>query len=230
MKKQPAVRNYKFSDAFLKQRCDDCSIAVTRDQTEFTPRGITAANNTAFLAQSVAFGEIPDDEELQGDVGTATENKDEAAELLRLKIRSVRTMAENKWGEGSARFRTYDFKDMARLPDDDLVKLGKRVSRVGNKQLVDLASEGLDAGFLTALDGLVADFDKKIDLVKSAEEDRDIATEDRIEAGNALYKVLVRFCNTGKDIWINRDEAKYNDYVIYDTPSGGPEAPPDPGP
>ncbi|MEP7168991.1 MAG: hypothetical protein ABI855_06425 [Bacteroidota bacterium] len=225
MKKQPAVRHYKFSDAFLKQRCDDGSAVVMRDQSEFTPRGITAADNTAFLAQSEAFGEIPDDEELQGDIGTAVENKDAAAELLRVKIRSVRTMAENKWGDHAARFRTYDFKDMSELPDDDLVKLGKRVSRVGNKQLVDLASEGLDAAFLTALDVLVTDLDRKIDFVKGAEENRDIATEDRIEAGNALYKVLVRFCNTGKDIWINRDEAKYNDYVIYDTPSGGPEPP-----
>ncbi|MEO5572388.1 MAG: hypothetical protein ABIT08_07495 [Bacteroidia bacterium] len=228
MKKQPATRNYKFSDGFLKQKCDDVATSVTRDQTEFTPRGITAANVTAFETQSNNFGDIPTDEELQGAVSAATETKDDSAEQVRVAIRTVRTMAENKWGESSARYRTYDFKEMSRLPDEDLVRLGKRVIRVGTNQLPDLVSEGLTAAFLTALGLLVTDFDKDIDKQNDAEEDRDIATEDRIEAGNDLYKVLVRICNTGKDIWESRDEAKYNDYVIYDTPSGGPEPPPVP--
>lgn len=228
MKKQPVTRTYKFSDGFLKQRCDDAGTTVTRDQVDFTPRGIAAGDVTAFETQSDDFGNLPTDEELLGDVTEATEIKDDAADLLRIKIRSVRTMAENKWGEGSARFRTYDFKDMSELPDADLVQLGKRVHRVGTKQLVALGTEGLDAAFLIALDLLITDFDEKIDDQNDAVEDRDIATEDRIEFGNGLYKVLVRFCNTGKDIWINRDEAKYNDYVIYNTPSGGPEPPPGP--
>ena len=225
MKKQIVTRDYKFSDGFLKQKCDTVATSVTRDQTEFTPRGIVAADVTAFETQSENFGLLATDEELLGEVSTATEIKDTAAELVRVKVRTVRTMAENKWGEGSARYRTYDFKDMSELPDEDLVRLGRRVIRVGNNQLTDLATEGLDAAFLTALDGLVVSFDKEIDDQSDSVEDRDIATEDRIENGNALYKVLVRFCNTGKDIWINRDEAKYNDYVIYNTPSGAPEPP-----
>lgn len=41
--------------------------------------------------------------------------------------------------------------------------------------------------------------------------------------GNALYKAIVKICNTGKDIWYETNESKYNDYVIYNTPSGKPE-------
>ena len=222
MKKKPAVRDYKFSDGMLKQHSDDIATSVTRDQVQFTPRGITALDVTNYTTQSTDFGNLETDEELMGDVSIATEAKDAAAELLRLKVGTLRTMAENKWGEGSARYRTYKFKDMTRLPDEDLVRLGKRASRVGNKQLADLGSEGLTPLFLTQLDALVVDLDDKIDLQNDAEEDRDIATEDRIEAGNALYKVGVRFCNTGKNIWLNVDEAKYNDYVIYDTPEPPP--------
>ena len=49
---------------------------------------------------------------------------------------------------------------------------------------------------------------------------RDNATEDRIELGNELYKKIVELFDFGKDYWITRDEAKYNDYIISDTPSG----------
>lgn len=225
MKKKPSVRDYKFSDGILKQKSDNVATSVTRDQTEFTSRGITAADVTAFTAQSGAFGDLPSDEELLGDVSVATETKDVAAEELRIKIRTVRTMAQNKWGEGSARYRSYDFKDLANLPDEELVRLGKRVKRVGTNQLLQMGTEGLTALMLNAIGLLVTDLDTKIDLQNDSVEVRDIATEDRIDDGNALYKALVRFCNTGKDIWETTDEAKYNDYVIYNTISGAEEPP-----
>jgi hypothetical protein len=38
--------------------------------------------------------------------------------------------------------------------------------------------------------------------------------------GNVLYAELVKLCNTGKDIFYSLNEAKYNDYVIYNTPTG----------
>lgn len=34
-----------------------------------------------------------------------------------------------------------------------------------------------------------------------------------------------RLCGAGKNIFVNTDEAKYNDYVIYNTPSGTDETP-----
>ena len=52
-----------------------------------------------------------------------------------------------------------------------------------------------------------------------AEGARDIQTQIRIRAGNALYREIVRLCTTGKDIFISTDEALYNDYVLY--PSSG---------
>jgi hypothetical protein len=38
-----------------------------------------------------------------------------------------------------------------------------------------------------------------------------------------LYLLLSKYSETGKDIWAEVSEAKYNDYVIYNTLSGGPE-------
>lgn len=227
MKKQEVTRNYSFSDAFLIQKCDDVSGSVTRDQTDFTDRGFSAADNTAFKEQSEDFGELPTDEELEGAVSDATEIKDEKAEDVRVSIRMFRTAAENKWGVKKAKYRIYGFDGMDDLNESDLVRLGKRVGRVANAQLADIGNGITDAKII-AHNAKVNALDDAIDAKEEAVKARDIATEDRIEAGNALYAVLVKVCNTGKDIWVTRDEAKYNDYVIYDTPSGGPEPPPTP--
>lgn len=45
-----------------------------------------------------------------------------------------------------------------------------------------------------------------------------------------IYNTLVKYTNTGQSIWASSNVAKYNDYVIYNTPSGtdDPDAPQDP--
>jgi hypothetical protein len=59
--------------------------------------------------------------------------------------------------------------------------------------------------------------------------DRDIEQESRVEAGNAIYKTLVKYTNTGQAIWATKNVAKYNDYILYNTSSGtAPETPENP--
>lgn len=67
-------------------------------------------------------------------------------------------------------------------------------------------------------------FDQAIADCDDAIADREIATEERTEKANLLYADLVKLCTFGKEIWAHSNEAKYNDYVIYNTPTGSPEA------
>ena len=53
--------------------------------------------------------------------------------------------------------------------------------------------------------------------------DRDIEQESRVEAGNAIYATLIKYTNTGQSIWETSNVAKYNDYVVYNTKTGGEE-------
>jgi len=69
------------------------------------------------------------------------------------------------------------------------------------------------------------DFDTAIDVKQDAVKNRDIKTQDRIIKGNAVFKEITRLCNSGKSLFVNTDEAKYNDYVIHNTPSGTDETP-----
>lgn len=220
--KKKSERDYKFSDGELKHKADSIASNVTRDMDAFNTRGVTADTISQFQENIALFDNMPDEVEVQGDASIATELKNAQAEALRVHIRTIRTMAGNVWHKDSAIYRSFGFEGMDEMNDERLYRLGKRVTRVATARLTDLSGQGLTA---TMIDNLLincTDFDTAIDNQEAAESNRDIKTQARIESGNLVYKDLVRLCNTGKDLWAATNEAKYNDYVIYDTPGSPP--------
>jgi hypothetical protein len=218
--KQSAVREYHFPDYKLVILADDMLQTATRDLTKFETRGINAAWIDHVQTMSVAFLNIPSDVDLTGRVAIATEAKDIAAEAVRVHIRSIRTMAINALGTGTARYRAFGFDGMNDMRDEVLYFLCKRTLREGEAQMEKLASEGLTVERLNTIAQALEYFEQTFTGKQLAEKARDIQTEDRIVAGNALYREIVRICNTGKDLFVGTDEARYNDYIIYNTPSG----------
>lgn len=221
-----SIRDYRFSDGKLKQEGDKVSTSVTRDIIEFNARGVTDTTVTDFITMIEDFDNLPTDVELQGDVMVATEKKDNGREVLSVAIKTIRTMAENTWGAKAPKLRIYGVEGMDDMTDNDLHRCGKRVIRVATAQLADLAAEGLTIGIITDLSTKNLDFDERIDFQQDRIQVRDIATQTRIDSGNVVYKEMMRLCNIGKDIWASVNEAKYNDYVIYNTPGGLPPVPP----
>ena len=63
----------------------------------------------------------------------------------------------------------------------------------------------------------VLGFENSIHIQKDKVSDRDIMVERRTELGNNLYEELIVLCNIGKDIWIDKDNVKYEQYVIYES-------------
>ena len=224
-KKKVSVRDYQFSDGVLKQKADDVVGSLQRDLTAFSTRGVTATTVTGLQTLITTFDSTQTDEELQGALSVATDAKNVLADSLRSAIAVVRSMAENKFGVESALFRSFAFDGMSDLSDEQLYRLGKRVIRVATAQPTQLASEGLTAAVITNLTTVTTNFDTSIDVQQDAVKNRDIKTQDRVEKGNAVYKEITRLCNTGKSIFVNTDEAKYNDYVIYNSPFGTDETP-----
>jgi len=78
----------------------------------------------------------------------------------------------------------------------------------------------LTAAIITELTNACQAFEDAFAEQRKAIANRDIATENRAEIGNALYEKLMNYCGFGQAIWVETNEAKYNDYVIY-TSSGG---------
>ena len=231
MKKAVVTRNYSFADATLITICNNTHHFITRDIAEFAAFNVLPADMTAFRNEVTAFEDLPTDQELLGAQIEATEKKDLIAENLKVAIREIMTRAQSKYGVHGARYKKFGTEGMDVMDDPHLLVCGRRVKRIATEFTAELATKGLTAAMITALNNLNQDFEDALDKKSDAIATRDVATEDRIEMGNTLYKKLADYADLGKTIWITRDEAKYNDYVLYDTPTGLPPAtPPTPAP
>lgn len=220
MQKPEAVRFYNFSDAVLDTKTKEKIAFMRRDAAAFLPFGVTAAMITALESAVTSFSNFVTDVESVSDQMGATLAKDAKAEQLRVAIRNVMVRAESKYGLSSPKYKKFGTVALSKMTDADLLITGKRVVRVGNLSLPDLAANGLTAVMLTAITTLCNEFEVLIIDLQVKIGDRDILQEDRVEAGNAVYTTLINYTTTGRSIWETSDVAKYNDYVIYNTING----------
>jgi hypothetical protein len=228
MAQQPR-RQYNFSDGTLRQFADQLKINVTRDAADFTPRGITATTLTNLQTLINGFDGITTDEELLGRVTTATERKETARETLIKQLRAIRGIADVAYN-GKGMYKSFGFEDMTKASDEDLYRMAGRVHRVATEELEELTPHGLTAAMLTDLKAAATDFDEKIDKQVAAMNNRDIAKQERIAAGNNLFTEVSRIVKVGKAIYQDTDAARFNDYILPAATSsgGGEEKPEDP--
>jgi len=226
VKKKEVIRDYTLSDADLAQLGDKAVELITRDLAELDTYGIDDDDKDWIADTTTSFKNYPTDEELEGEVSDKTEEKDEAADAVKVDVRSIMVRASNAFGIKAAKYRKFGTKGMDELDDNNLCRMGSRVVRVATGFLAELEEEGLTQAIIDALETKNDVFDDAIDAKDEAVQERDISTEDRIELGNSLYDKIVKVFNAGKNYWVNKDEAKYNDYVIYEGGSGGEEPPP----
>lgn len=229
MKKPTVSRLYKFSDATLVTTAKEKIAFMRRDVAAFTPFGITATLVTSLETATNAFLNTITDIEAVNNQTQVTANKDAKADQLRVAIRAVMARVELQFGVDSAKYKKFGTEALSKQTDADLLITGKRVVRVGTEFLTALAANGLTAAMLTAITTLCTEFEALIIDLKIKIGERDIMQEDLVEAGNAIYKTLVKYTTIGLGIWETSDVAKYNDYVIYNTSNGEtPEVVPEP--
>ena len=226
MAKPQETRHYGMADADLKQMADNLIDSIERDAADFVTRNITSGRVKAFAELITTFDDSSTDEELQGQLSADVISKDDLAENIRKAIRQIRNMAEIQY-QGRGKYKTFGFEDMANFSDSDLHRMTKRVLRMANTLMPELAVQGLTGAQITALDQMNQDLDAAIDTVASSSETRDIATQDRIEKGNALWEEMGTLASIGQSLYADTNEAKYNDYVLVDGP-GEPPVPPAP--
>jgi len=195
---------------------------MLRDLAEFIKYGVSEEKLNALKVMLAGFADIPTDEELLGDQISATQRKDEAGVLLRDAVSEVMQRVANRFGSQSGKYRKFGVSGLSDLDGGKLSLTARRVLRVAQSMLSELESEGLTQEVLDELNTRLEIYDQALSIQEDAIADRDIATENRVEKANEIYTLLVKYCNTGKKIWEDTNEAKYNDYVIYDTPTGQP--------
>ena len=216
-------RQYHFDDASLITTAKAKIAYMRRDIAELAQFGITSAGLDALDAQTDDFEAFPTDIELEGDQMDATERKNAKAEAIREAVASVMLRVQNKFGFGSARYKSFGTTGLAKRDDANLMIAALRVVDRATFYLADLAEHGLAMPELDALSALCDEF--KLLLIEHNKKtgDRSIAQEDSVLMGNALFEELKKYCRSAKSRWRTKSEARYNDYIIYNTPSGAHE-------
>lgn len=220
MKKKEAQRGYHFPDAELITTGNAKIAFMRRDSAAFETYGIDATAIDSLETAIETFTDNISDVELAGRQVLSTEATEAKAEQLREGIRGVMSRVALKHNVDSTQYKMFGTELLSRQTDSNLLLTAKRVCRLGTEGLAIYSANGLNAGMLAQiitvreeLDDLMVDQKIKIGI-------RDNLQEDRVEEGNAIYKILSAYASTGMSIWVSSDVAKYNDYIIYNTPSG----------
>jgi hypothetical protein len=196
---------------------------IGRDFAALLIKGVTDTKKATLQTLRDQFSETKPDTYYMALAAIETENKEAARKNAETAIRTIFVAAENVYETGTAHYAAFGNPALTRLTDEEMVRNSRMAISTATKFLSKLADEGITQEILDSALVLVNIFDKAINIQDEAIKARDLATEDRILKGNALYKMIVKICNSGKDAWAPTNESKYNDYVIYNTPSGKPE-------
>jgi hypothetical protein len=217
---KPIKRAYAFSDGTLAELGDDLTGFALRDITEMEKYGYDNARIDGIKLKIAAFKEFPADEFYTGLMMEATESKNIAIKEMGEVAEGVVQRAVNKYDKNSAKVKSFGWTGYAGKKDVDKISACRTVHMQGTAKLSDLGSEGLTITILDDLKAKIDAADAAITSQRKSISDRDEAVNERITKGNDLYKDLVKLADTGKHIYEDTNEAKYNDYVIYDSAPG----------
>jgi hypothetical protein len=218
MKEQPVVPVYNMSQGVLAQLGDKAVNLATRDTAELTSYGVNMGYIADLQAKVTAVKEYPTDEEVLGDQKDLGETGKAAAEKVRVNIMS---RVRHVFPEGSGKYNSFGTKGMDQMNNPDLAKCGYRVVRMATKHL-QLIGQGLTQDMIDDMKTEIQAFDNAYDAHQDSILERDSATRERTMLSNTLYLKCVELFDYGKDYWASRDQSEYNDYIIYNTPSGLP--------
>lgn len=225
MSRQPELqRQYNFSDADLKQVGDMLLNLIRRDAVEFADVGFTPARELEYKAYLDEFFNYEGDERLEGNKIIATNAKNEARAILETKMRHIFGIARLVFGENSGEFKRFGESNLSRQTDSDLVRTANYVISSGTDYLSELAIEGITTAKIQEVKDAKDNLDEALDKQNKAISDRDLLTHGRITAGNKIYALISKYAEQGKLIWREVNQAKYNDYVLYNSPTDTPPA------
>ncbi len=224
MKLNEVLRGFNLTYDSLIQKTDDLILSAIRDLIDLAKFGMTQEKIDKTQLIRDEFVDMPTDHELLGDQIRTTEEKSKIADILRTDIKNIGSRIMLKFGKKSWQYRTANIGEVSQLVDEKLCRTGYSLVRTATELLEELTDTGLTQEIIDLLKTHTQQFDELIDLKQKAINQRDISTQDRRVKANELYASLMHISETGKATYQGTNEAKYNDYVIYNTATGSKNA------
>lgn len=215
--------DFSFGYAELNQRGDHMVYLYTRDKEVFLSLGFSATFDTEIKDKVDESKSVESDDYWLGIKKMKRAAEKNARKVLLRSIDMFQLRTGLLFGTDSAEFQSFRFAGASGLKNDELVRYAKGLLKTAERFGETLtAADGMQA----FIDGLKADgevLDNAIDAVKQAIDQRDEASQTRARVGNELYGMITQVCDAGKRYWKGKNEAYYNDYVIYGSSAALPE-------
>ena len=209
------IKGFKMPYSELGQRGDRVQAVVTRDVAEFIKFGYEETISTKVGEKTKQFKDILPDMYWEGQKTLKTNAKDECRSSLVGLLGEIAFKAKLALGYGSKEYATFRFSGVDRKTDNELVAYGKHVCQTADFFKDQLSKRNATPELITqATDATIA-LDDAIDAQAEAISVREQKSVERLALGNELYDLIVELCDVGKRIWENKNEAFYNDYVLY---------------
>jgi len=188
---------------------------MMRDIAEFSRFGYSEEKSRELLKELNDFYDTLTDEELVGDQAIATEKKNKLRERLTAMLEEILVRVKSKFGQRSPIYHKFRIHDLSRIRDEILVQNARYVVRIAGQYLESLEETGLSQSIIDEVKEVSDELETGIQDQYEATANRAIGTVERVDKANRLYESISAVCEIGKTIWHNKNEAKYNDYIIY---------------
>lgn len=215
MKQEVVVFSSSMSYGDLIQLADAGINTAMRDLNDLSLFGVDLAFIDNIRQKNALFKNFATDEEYSGMVSKRTQEKNDLRNIVTKGISNIMIRVKNKYGANSPEQKRFSTGNMHNDTDSDLVRLARRVTRLASEYLNDLYEKGLRQSEIDGLNEQIDAFDKSIEIKDQAVKERDTATQQRALLANEIYNLVSELFDYGKQRYVDTNEAKYNDYVIY---------------
>lgn len=214
-----AANNLKFGFSFaeLVAQVLEKQTYLQRDAAELDARGVTAARLANLDTLLADFFTHPEAGVMSALVSVAVSKRNIMYDNLMARLRDVAGVASMALGVQSAEYRSFRYAKIHELGQDSFLFRAETMCDRADEFQAILTPRGISAADILAIRNLLPTFKNLIKAVDNANFQRDISTDKRHKSANDLYTELVDLAGIAKIYYQDRDEAKYNDYVIYAT-------------
>ena len=209
------TKKFTMTYSELGQRGDRVQAVVARDVAEFIKFGYEETIPTKVGEKTELFKAILPDMYWEGQKTLKTNAKDECRSTLVGLLGEIAFKAKLALRNGSKEYATFRFGGVDRKTDNELVAYAKHVCKTAEFFQEDLSKRNASPELITQTTTATIALDDAIDEQAEAISVREQKSVERLAVGNELYDLIVELCDVGKRIWEHKNEAFYNDYVLY---------------
>ncbi len=206
---------FNFTNAELCQRGDKIAVVYQRDKAEFLNYGYPVETAEKIASKTEELKQFPSDEYYEGVQQMATSEKNVSRINLVNNLIDLKNRYKLSYDPNSPDVKVLKLLNPNKYNDNDLVQKALHVYQVCESRLPVLSKRMVTQETLDAIMADRAALDDNIDKQATAVTQRREKTIERKRIANELYKLLSELCEVGKLIWKDKNEAYYNDYVIY---------------